>query len=230
MKEIKMKYIFQLMLLFNLCYFNSYSQHITIKRIESRLITNEGIEFLGNLNDKSNDLYSFSNWRNEGIIYLNNKAYSLSNINFNVNKNLFESRISRDKLFAFNKAEIDSVRINNFLFKKIGNSYYEVLFESENNLLLKKHDITFRKGIENRLGGGTLGKTKELIAYNYLIKSGDLFKRVELKKNSILEVLNPNINKKFLANFVKKEDLSYKKVKDIIRIFKFILRNSNSII
>jgi len=209
---------------------NSYGQHITIKRIESRLITNQGVEFIGDLNTKNNDLYTFPNWNNEGIIFLNNKSYSLSNINFNVTKNSFESRISRDKLFAYKTTKIDSVSINNRLFKKIGNSFYEVLFEKGSNLFLKKHDITFQKGVENRLGVGTLGKTKAIVAYNYLIKSGEIFKRVELKKSSIIGLLNNNIDKDLLGNFVKKEKLSYKKVNDVVRIFKFILENSSKII
>lgn len=209
------------------CLFNNtfYGQQITIKRIESRLITNEGIEFIGNLKDKNSDLYSFPNWNNKGVIFLDSKRYTLSNINFNVTTNSFDSRISRDKLFSFRTNEIDSVLINNLLFKKIGNSFYEVLFETGDNLLLKKHDITFQKGIENRLGGGTLGKTKTLVAYNYLIKSGSLFKRIELKKSSIISLVENGNDKDELENFVKKEHLSYKKVDDIILIFKFILQN-----
>jgi len=214
------------------CLFNNtfYGQQITIKRIESRLITNEGIEFIGNLKDKNSDLYSFPNWDNTGVIFLDSKRYTLSNINFNVTTNTLDSRVSRAKLFSFRTNEIDSVLINNLLFKNIGNSFYEVLFETGDNLLLKKHDITFQKGVENRLGVGTLGKTKVLIAYNYLIKSGNLFKRIELKKSSILSLVENDNNKDKLENFVKKENLSYKKVDDIILIFKFILENSNTII
>ena len=95
---------------------------------------------------------------------------------------------------------------------------------------LKKHDITFQKGVENRLGVGTLGKTKTLVAYNYLIKSGDIFKRIELTKSSIIGLLNDANDKDELENFVKKEDLSYKKENDIIKIFKFLVENSNNII
>ena len=140
------------------------------------------------------------------------------------------SRINRDKLFSFKTNEIDSVLINNLLFKKIGTSFYEVLFENGDNLLLKKHDITFKNGVENRLGVGTLGKTKTLIAYNYLIKSGDLFKRIELNKSSIVSLLENDKEIDELDNFVKDQNLSYKKADDIILIFKFIFKNYNKII
>jgi len=225
-----MKNIFKLALIFCLFISNTYGQRITINRIESRLITNEGVEFIGDLKDKNSDLYSFPNWDNQGVIFLDSNRYTLSNINFNVSTNTFDSRINRNKLFSFKTNEIDSVLINNLLFKKIGNSFYEVLFENGDNLLLKKHDITFKRGVENRLGVGTLGRTKTLIAYNYLIKSGDLFKRIELKKSSIISLIENDNNKNELENFVKKENLSYKKVDDIILIIKFILQNYHKII
>ena len=212
--------------------FNAYSQtqQLTIDRIESKLITNQGISFIGELKDRNSDLYAFTKWSNEGTLFLNGKSYRFSNINFNVSSNSFDSRISRDKLFTFKSSEIDSVLINDLLFKKIGNTFYEVLVENGDNLFLKKHDITFQHGIENRLGGNTLGKTKTLIAFNYLVKAGEKFKRVELNKSSIIGLLENSNERESLLNFVKKEKLSYKKVNDVIRIFKFILENSSKII
>tara|TARA_R110001583_G_scaffold34847_1_gene116585 strand:- start:32282 stop:32959 length:678 start_codon:yes stop_codon:yes gene_type:complete len=222
-----MKNLIKIVLFYCLVCTNSYSQQITIKRIESRLITNQGIEFVGNLNTNNKDLYTFSNWNNKGVIFLDNKRYRLGNINFNVTTNSFVSRINRNKLFSFKTSEIDSVLINNLLFKKIGNTFYEVLFENENNLFLKKHDITFQKGVENRLGVGTLGKTKTIIAYNYLIKFGSVFKRIELNKSSIIGLLEDDTEKNAVEVFVENENLSYRKVNDIIKIFKFILENSS---
>ena len=74
-------------------------QHVTINHIQSRLITNEGIEFVGDLKDKNSDLYSFPNWDNQAVLFLDNNRYTLSNINFNVTTNSFDSRINREKLF-----------------------------------------------------------------------------------------------------------------------------------
>jgi len=207
-----------------------YGQQITIKRIESRLITNEGYEFIGDLKEKNNDLYTYSNWNNNGVLFLDNKTYRLSNINFNITTNSFVSRISRDKLFAFKTSTIDSVSINNLLFKNIGNSFYEVLFEKGDNSFLKKYDIVFQRGIDNRLGGKTLGNTKALVAYNYLIKSGEVFKKVELNKSSIIGLIDDENDKATLISFVKEEKLSYKKVKDVVKIFRFIFENSSKII
>ena len=225
-----MKNIFKFILIF--CFFVSKSngQQITIKRIESRLITNEGVEFIGNIKDKNNDLYSYSNWNNNGILFLQNKIYTLSNINFNITSNTFDSRITRDKFFSFKTSEIDSVSINNLKFKNIGNSFYEVLYETENKLFLKKYDIKYQEGIDNRLGGRTLGKRKAQVSNNYLVKLGETFKKVELDKSSILDLIDNENDKMQLINFVKEKNLSYKRVNDVIKIFKYIFKNSNKII
>jgi hypothetical protein len=219
-----------LVILLSFIYVYSYGQHITINRIESRLITDQGIEFIGDLNDKNNDLYTFPNWNNKGIIYLDSNAYSLANINFNVIKNSFDSRINRKKLFAFKSSRIDSVSINNLIFKKYGNYFYEVLCENGTNVFLKKHDITFQKGIENRIGGGALSKTKTLLAFNYLVKSGDIFKRVNLNKSSILGLLVSESDRLSLMDYAKRERLSYKRIKDVTKMFEFLMKNSNQII
>jgi len=221
--------ILNLVLVMGLVCLNTYGQQISINRIESRLITNEGIEFIGELNDKSRDIYSFENWKNKGVIHVDGKSYHLNNLNFNVTRNAFESRISLKKLFTYKSGEIDSVEISDLIFKKFGNSFYEVLFEMNNNTFLKKHDITFQKGVENRLGVGTLGKTKTIIAYNYLVKFGNTFKRIELNKSSIINLLDDDNEKNALKDFVENEKLSYKKVNDIIKIFRFILENSSII-
>ena len=101
----------------------AYGQRITIKSIESRLVTHQGVEFIGEIKDKNKDLYSFSNWSNEGVLFVGKKNYALSNINFNVSTNSFDSRINRKRLFSYRNSTLDSVIINGHLFKKVRNSF-----------------------------------------------------------------------------------------------------------
>lgn len=202
----------------------SNAQRITINRIESRLITNEGVEFIGQLIDVNNDLYLFQNWNNQGVLYLEDMKYHLSNMNFNITSNKFDSRISRVKNFAFNNSEIDSVIINNHLFKKAGNIFCEVLYENEGFQFLKKYDIKYKEGVQNRLDG-TFGKKKMLLMDNYLVKNNKDYKKIELNKKDILNLFDGD--KETLEKFVSKEDLSYKKEEDIVKIFDFMLVNSN---
>ncbi|MBI9040656.1 hypothetical protein [Lutibacter sp.] len=207
----------------------AFSQQLTIKLIESTLITHQGVEFKGELKDSSNDLYVFDNFNNDGMIYVNNNVYSLSNLNFNVETNSFESRINRNKNFSYRNTSVDSIKINNHFFKKIGNIFYEVLFENFNRQFLKKYDIKIKPGTFNRLDGST-GKPKEELDYRYLIKLTNEYQMIELSKNDILDLFNNDENKDKLEAFVKEERLSYKKEDDIIKIMEFIDKNPDLII
>jgi hypothetical protein len=208
------------------CFFASFSfaQQITIKYIESRLVTHQGIEFVGTLKDKNNDLYIFDNWNNKSEIFVDNKRYFLSNLNFNVTSNAFVSRIKRDELFYYKMAEIDAVKINNQLFKKVGNYFYEVLLEKDDTLLLKKYDIKYKVGTVSRLDG-TQGKTTRSITYKYLLKSNDAMKMIELNKKSITSLLETNQDQDKLNVYVKSESLTYKKEDDTIKIVGYIIDN-----
>ena len=206
-----------------------FAQQITIKYIESRLVTHQGIEFIGELKDKKNDLYSYTNWDNKGVIFVDNKRYYLGNLNFNVTTNSFDSRIKREKFFSYKSSEIDSVNINNHMFKKVSNSFYEVLFETENNLFLKKYEIKYKAGSVSRLDG-SIGKSTTALMYKYMIKSADAIKMISLNKKSILGLLKSEFDKENLETYVKTENLSYKKEEDTIKIFKFILKNSKILI
>lgn len=216
------------MLFFCLFCAHTYAQQITIKNIESRLVTNQGVEFIGELKDVSNDKYTYSNWSNQGVLFLDSKAYYLSNINFNITTNSFESRINKNQLFSFKSSYLDSVSLNNHLYKKISNFFYEVLLENGESSFLKKYDIAFQPGILNRLDG-TVGKTNSLVVFKYLIKFDDKFIILEFDKKSILGLVE-NDFQRVLEEFVDKENLSYKRENDIVEILKFMFNNSEKMI
>ncbi|HEY9220675.1 MAG TPA: hypothetical protein VIO43_03760 [Lutibacter sp.] len=207
---------------------NSYAQQITIKNIESRLVTHQGVEFIGELRNVSNDKYSYSNWSNQGVLFLNSNAYYLSNINYNITTNAFESRVSKSQLFSFKSSLLDSVSVNNHLYKKISDSFYEVLLENGNNLFLKKWDIAYQPGVENRLDG-TVGKSNALVIFKYLVKFEDEVTQIEFNKNSILSLVE-NDFQKVLEEFIDKEKLSYKRESDIVKILIFMFNNSGKMI
>lgn len=221
------KCIFSSIIFYLVCA-NSYAQHITIKSIESRLITHQGIEFIGELRNVSNDKYGYSNWSNQGVLFLNSNAYFLSNINFNVTTNAFESRVNKNQLFSYKSSLLDSVSVNNHLYKKMNDSFYEVLLESGDNLFLKKCDITYQPGVENRLDG-TVGKSNALVIFKYLVKFDDEVTQIEFNKNSILSLVE-NDFQKVLEEFIDKENLSFKRENDVVKILKFLFNNSEKMI
>ncbi len=215
-----MKKIFVLTFIYCFLFSNSFAQRLTIMSIESKLITHQGVEFVGELKDNVGELHLFPRWKNNGLFYIDGEIFNFSNVNFNVTTNNIDCRVKGNKLFVFKKNDIDSVSINKSLFKKVGSSFYEVLFEKNNNMFLKKYDIKYQEVKQRRLAG-TRGKAKSLLVYKYLIKFDNEFKRIELNKKSIIELFETD--KKVLMKFVMDNKLSYKKEKDIAKIFKFML-------
>ncbi|MFZ2282970.1 MAG: hypothetical protein WAV86_03765, partial [Lutibacter sp.] len=102
------------------------------------------------------------------------------------------------------------------------------LLENGNNLFLKKWDIAYQPGVENRLDG-TVGKSNALVIFKYLVKSEDKVTQIEFNKNSILSLVEIDFQK-VLEEFIDKENLSYKRENDIVRILNFMFNNSGKMI
>lgn len=194
------------------------AQFVTIKKVESTLVTHQGIEFTGKLIDKTRDLHMFSDWKNQGVIHMDGKVYRLRNINLNVSDNTIDSKV-KEKYFIYKSRLIDSISINNRNFKRLGRSFYEVLLEKKDNLFLKKFDSRQLKSKSNRLGG-TIVRTSKILKFKYLIQSNDEFIKIELNKKSILGLFEDKQD--ILLNYVKDEKLSYKKEEDLIKILNFM--------
>ena len=202
-------------------------KRVTIKKIESRLITNEGVEFVGTLRDKNNDHYMFQKWNNNGVIFVGKKMYGIGNINFNITTNSVDSRITQDKLFMFQSSSVDSISINNRLFKRVGTLLYEVLFERQNSMFLKKYDVRSEVGHEGRTGvGGMQAPSQTSVIFKYVIvKPGKRMENIELNKRSILAIFEDE--RDVLESYAKKEHLSFRKEEDIVKMLNFLSTSSS---
>jgi len=200
-------------------------KRVTIKKIESRLITNEGIEFVGTIRDKNADQYMFPRWSNSGVIFVDNKMYGIGNINFNISTNSVDSRITQDKLFMFQSASVDSISINNHLFKKVGTMFYEVLFENKDNMLLKKYNVMNERVQRGRMGV-IQGSGKTYIVTNYILMKPDNQRaNIELNKKSVLQIFENDSD--VLENYAKEENLSFRKEEDIVKMLKYLSSTSS---
>ncbi len=205
--------------------FTAVAQRISIATVETKLITHQGYEFVGEVVEKSNGLFLFSNWRNNGVLYYNGKELSISNINFNISDNSLSCKLKNGKYFVFRSADIPKFSINNQLFKKNGRYYFEVLIEEGNVYFYKRYDVRYKEGVTHRIGGGEVSPSKKLITYTYLIKSGDVIKTLESNKKSILSFFASE--EEALKKFVKEKGLSYKKEQDLVKIITYMLKKSN---
>ena len=76
----------------------------------------------------------------------------------------------------------------------------------------------------------SVGKSSTSLTYRYLIKIGDDFKTITLNKKGVVGIFDLKKNQEELIEFVKKEKLSYRKEKDIVKIVEFISDNSTKFI
>ncbi len=206
---------------FVICLFTTFanSQELTIKKVESKLVTHQGVEFSGKLIEENTDLHMFPKWKNNAIIYTDGNRYMITNINLNVSTNNIETKMRDGKLFVYQASMIDSVKINNRDFKRLGRTFYEVLVDKKDNMFLKKFVSKQLGDLNNRLGT-TISRSKKLLKYEYLIKSKDDYTKIELNKKSIYSLFEGKEDD--LKRFVNEKNLSFKKEKDLIKILNFM--------
>lgn len=203
------------------------AQKISIESIETRLLTHQGVEFVGKVIESKNDLNLFPTWRNKGVLFYNKEEYQISNINFNISENKVSCKLKNGEYFIFRSMDIPMFSINNRLFKKKGRSYFEVLLEADEAYFYKRYDIRYKDGVKHRIGGGNVNPSRFVLTHSYLIKSGDVTKTLESNKKSILEFFK--LQQVVLKKFVKENKLSYKKENDLVKIISYMLKKANQL-
>ena len=169
----------------------------------------------------------FEDWNNSGIIYATTtERYSLKNINLNIERNSFESKVGQDSLFSFNFNNIDKFVINGRTFKNFywddDNRVYEIIYENENWSLIKGFKIVEVTGSANPM----LNRTRDRIIRKafYYLKDDSGINTFIMKKNKILKLLNKKESgSEEILGFVKSNKLSFKKEDDVIKILDYSL-------
>lgn len=166
-------------------------------------------------------IYLFDEWENKGEIYLGNKKYVTSNINLNINKDIFMSKIEGDSTFVYDILSLDKIVVNNRQFRSFynpsenKNRIFEILFEEDNILLLRGYYITFIKSSPNPMVNRPDNKIKQ--RSNYFIYKNKSLQPFKLNKKKYLNLVSDE-QKKELAKYVKNYKLSFTKEKDISMI------------
>ncbi len=165
-------------------------------------------------------VHLFKDWNNLAMIHASDaQKFSLKNINLNIERNTFESKISEDSIFTFNFNNIDKFVINNRVFKNYYNNgenrVFEVIYDSGQLVLLKGYKIQFVKGSPNPMLNRSTDKTvqKEF----YFIRQNSSIRSFRLKKSNILDLLSPD-QAKAAEKYVEDNRLSYKEDADVNRI------------
>jgi len=162
-------------------------------------------------------IHLFKSWNNLAVIHTTDQQkFSLKNINLNIERNTFESKISEDSIFTFNFNNIDRFVVSNRIFKNHyydnSNRVFEVIYESGKVSLLKGYKIQLVKGSPNPMLNRSTDKNVQ--KYFYFIKEGSSIKSFRLKKSNILDLMSSD-QAKAAEKYAKSNRLSYKKDADI---------------
>ena len=176
--------------------------------------TNPGIPTKG-------DVYLFSDWVNGAKLYTKNKQrYIISGLNYNIKKEVFEIKRSKDSIFTLDSNSIDHLNINGSIYKteKVADdeTFFEILLKKEELSFLKKNTIRLIVGKMNPLNGIQEPNTYYKSYDYYLIQDGES-KKIKLKKKDLNSVFDTQSN--IMKQYVKENSLSYKDEKDVIKIF-----------
>jgi len=213
-------------LLFIFCLANTFAQSSSTGDEDVVLITDgEGVITSGfttkapEVITKGN-VYLFDNWVDKAQLFTKNKKkYIITGLNYNIKSDNFEIKMPNDSVFILDGNYIDHLNIKGTVFKKenVRNNvdFYEILLKKENISLYKKHKVRLIQGKFNPLDGSQQPNRYYKYFEYYLIKS-DQSKKVNLKKKEIVSFLSDKSDD--IKNYTKKNKLSYKNEKDVVKI------------
>ena len=173
-------------------------------------------------------VYLFEDWKNSGIIHTTGQSYAINNINLNIERNSFESKVGQDSLFSFNFNNIEKFVINGRTFKNYywedDNRVYEIIYENNNWSIIKGFKIVEVTGSANPM----LNRTRDRMVRKtfYYLKNDKGIHTFKLKKSKILKLVEGGEGEvQKVENYAKENRLSFKKEEDVRRILMYGSQN-----
>ena len=170
-------------------------------------------------------VYLFDEWENYGVIHAtNHEKFAIRNINLNIKRNTFESRVGRDSLFAFNFNNIEKFVINGRVFKNYywdnDNKVYEVISQNKMFEILKGFNVKFVEGSSNPMLNRK--NDKYVRDEKYYLRKDNKIAFFVLKKSRILKLLDLNDEQKEkVLLYVDQQNLSFSKDSDVQKIIEY---------
>jgi hypothetical protein len=175
-------------------------------------------------------VYLFEEWNNSGVIHATtDQRFALNNINLNIERNSFESKVGKDSLFSFNFNNIEKFVINGRTFKNYywndDNRVYEIIYEAKDWSIIKGFKIVEVTGSANPM----LNRSRDRMVRKmfYYVKDENGISPFILKKRKVLKLVSNGDAAKSakIANYAKNSKLSYKREDDLRKIIEFGLKN-----
>ena len=171
--------------------------------------------------------FLFSTWENSSNLFTKDKKYTIGNINFNMDKQMFMSKFN-DSVFVHNFKAYDKISINGKVFKSIYNNdeqkdkVYEVVYSDDDFSVLKENYISIKEASPNPMLNRPIRKIIHKSKY-FTFSNNEEIVKLKLKKAELLKLFGDD-KKQQLENYVKSKRLSYKKPEDIDKMLNYINR------
>lgn len=172
-------------------------------------------------------VYLFDEWENRGVIEVDDKRYIFSNMNYNVKRSAFQSKIGQDSVVSFDLSTFDRIVINDKAFKSIynpskrANENFEVIYEGSDMAILKGYVIEITEANPNPMINRS--KRKILTKERYYVKKKNSIKSMKFKKKGILALAGDKSAD--LERYAKKNKLSFKDESDVRRMLTNVLND-----
>lgn len=162
--------------------------------------------------------FLFPSWENAGNIYAEGNLHTLNNLNYNILADEIGTLVGKDSVLVFNRTIIDSFSVNKGMFKKYNDLFYQVMYDGSKITLLKKYEVNIVEGMFNPIDGTKKKSRFKTIDDYYIKKSNNIVKLIPSKR-SILNIFKEDEIR--VKKFIKQNELSFKKEKDLIKIFEY---------
>ncbi|MCF8272371.1 MAG: hypothetical protein K9I95_00915 [Flavobacteriaceae bacterium] len=172
--------------------------------------------------------YLFTNWFQKGKIYVTDKVYVVNNLNYNIQAERFEAKISDDSVFALNHGSFYKIEIQGKVFTRHldphfnRNSYFENVIKFKNKQILKKYILKVKEGQINPMTMQKIKQDRFIKGELYFIfdeNTTDLI-QVKLNKSTVLSWVEDDKKLK-VKNFAKEHNLSFNRNDNIIEILNY---------
>ena len=162
----------------------------------------------------------FEDWKNRGVIEVEDKRYIFDNMNFHLVKSVFMSKIDKDSVVSFDLSTFNRIVINDLVFKSIynpatrGNENFQVIYENPKVSILKNYEIVVTEADPNPM----INRQKRKIEKKgtYYIKKGNSIKPFKFKKKNIAALAGDRSGE--MIQYAKTNKLSFREDRDVSRM------------
>lgn len=176
---------------------------------------------------KNGSIYLFREFKNTAKVYdkRNNDVYIVKNINYNIQRSMFESKVHPDSIFSFNFNNIDKIQLNGREFRSFyyeplkRGKVFEVVGETNDFTIIRSFKIDVQQGNPNPMLARTAARfiQKE----DHFVVKGDKMEEFKLKRKSVLKLLS-NDKAEEAKEYAKENGLSFKKSDELQQILNHV--------